>query len=350
MKVMVDVRQLASGNAHRGVGSYTRLLVSELEQLPDIELIKPISDHLTQRREKPDIIHYPFFDLFFPTLPFHFITPGVVTIHDVIPLKFPQYYPRGKRGSIMFRRQLLALKTVSAIITDSLSSKTDIVASLGCSEDKVSVISLAAHPGFKQSSPEEVKETLKNNNLPSEYVLYVGDINYNKNIPQLIKAVKFLPDSVHLVCVGKNFFSQPIPEWQWIEVQLALSGVAERVHFVTTILQDQIQQLSALYSGAIAYIQPSLYEGFGLPILEAMKCRTPVVSTPLSSLPEVAGEHAIYVQPDAEAIAGGVREVMDWSKTKRIQVTRAAAQWADHYSWTKTAKETVEVYKKVCRR
>ncbi|MCA9369309.1 glycosyltransferase family 4 protein, partial [Candidatus Woesebacteria bacterium] len=185
--------------------------------------------------------------------------------------------------------------------------------------------------------------------IPKQYLLYVGDINYNKNIPQLIKTLKYLPENIHLVCVGKNFFPQEITEWQWVEQQLALSDVADRVHFLTNILVDAKDELSALYSGAIAYIQPSLYEGFGLPVLEAMRCKVPVISSNRSSLPEVAGEHALLVEPTAESFAQSVEEIIQWSKTKRTQWVSAASTWQKSFTWQKTAEETKAIYQKVAR-
>lgn len=348
MIIHVDTRPLHSGHAHRGIGMYTRLLTEHLEQLPDITVIRSAAIPTGAPIPQADVTHYPFFDLFFPTLPFHIFSKSVVTIHDVIPLKFPEKYPVGTRGQLAFLRQQLALRTTQAIITDSLSSKADIIEHLHVPENTVFVVPLAAHPELQPQNDAAIAAVRQAYALPKQYVLYVGDINYNKNIPQLIKAIKFLPESVHLVCIGKNFTPQPIPEWQWIETQIALSGVAERVHFVTDLLHDSVTDLAACYSGALAYIQPSLYEGFGLPILEAMQCKTPVISTPVSSLPEVGGEHCVYAQPEAESIAAAVQTVAEWSKTKRQQVLKAAAAWANTFSWDRTAQETVAVYTSVC--
>lgn len=346
MRVLIDTSPLNSGHAIRGIGTYTRELVEHLEQLDEVEIVR--STILGEgEKAKADITHYPFFDLFFNTLPMAFSRPTVVTIHDVIPLKFPEQYPPGVKGKIRFEKQKMALRTANGIITDSNASKQDIEKLLGISEDKIHVVYLAANPDLKAQKEAVIKRVKKTYDLPNKYVLYVGDINYNKNIPQLIKMVKYLSDDIHLVCLGKNFVEQDIPEWNWIETQLALSNVTDRVKFITNVLTDSDDDLAAIYSGAQCYVQPSLYEGFGLPVLEAMQCRTPVVSTKVSSLVEVAGDHAVYTGPEAAELAKGVEEVLSWTKTKRAEKIRAAYKWSQIFSWKKTAKDTFSVYKNI---
>lgn len=346
MKILIETSPLSGAHAIRGIGTYTRLLVEQLETLDEVE-VKRTATLDKGEKFQADITHYPFFDLFFATLPIGLSKKTVVTIHDVIPLRYPEYYPPGIKGKLRFEKQKLALKTVSAIITDSHSSKLDIVEYLGVPEDKVFVVYLAANPSLVAQKDEIIRRIGRKYKLPKEYVLYVGDINYNKNIPQLIKMLKFLPERVHLVCVGRNFIEQDIPEWRWIETQLALSDVSKRVHFLTDVRGDATDDLSAIYSGSLCYLQPSLYEGFGLPILEAMQCRTAVVSTNTSSLPEVGGEFAVYTGTKAEELAEGVEEVLEWSKTKREQKIREAYAWSQKFSWKKTALDTLAVYREV---
>src|SRR5258708_3128753 len=257
MKVLIDTSPLKNDNALRGVRIYTKLLVSELKKLQELEVA-------TNEKEfaDPEVIHYPYFDLFFDTLPLPRKQKTVVTVHDVIPLIYPDFYKPGLKGKLRFYKQRLALQTVQAVVTDSHSSKNDIVKFLKIPEKKVHVVYLAANPNLKHIEKIEAEKILKKYNLPKKYILYVGDINYNKNLPQLIKSLKFLSDDYHLVCMGKSFSPQPIPEWQWIETQMALSDVTQRVHFVTDIGSDGDAVLSALYSGAIFYIQPSFYKLF----------------------------------------------------------------------------------------
>lgn len=344
LTVLIDTLPLGTGHAARGIGSYTRNLIRELTHIPDVTVVKTSEeDHPT----RVDVVHYPFFDLFFDSLSLFKKTKTVVTIHDVIPLLYPKFYPPGVKGKIRLKKQKLALKTVSAVITDSEASKKDIIKYLGVPEKSIHVVYLASNAALEPQTEYAISKVRKKYAVPKQYILYVGDINYNKNVPQLIKSLKYLPESIHLVCVGKNFTPQPIPEWQWVEQQLALSDVTDRVHFLTDVLVDATDELSALYTGAIAYVQPSLYEGFGLPVLEAMKCKVPVISSNTSSLVEVAGEHALLVEPIAEDIANAVLEVKNWSNSKREKWVSSASAWQRTFSWKKTAEETKKVYEQV---
>lgn len=345
MKILIDTSPLDTGHAIRGIGTYTRFLAQYLEQVPDIEVVRSG----TQEAEsfKPDLIHYPYFDLFFSTLPLVRKHPTVVTVHDVIPLKFPDQYQPGLKGKARFLKQKSALKTVQAVITDSQSSKIDINQHLGIGLDKIHLVYLAANPDLKRADEKEIRRVRRKYKLPTQYVLYVGDINYNKNIPQLIKAVRYLPPQVKLVCVGKSFTSQDIPEWQWIETQLALSDVEQKVKFLPNVPGRATRDLSAIYSACLCYVQPSLYEGFGLPVLEAMQCQTPVVSTQTSSLMEVGGDEAIYVEPDAQSLAQGVNQVLGWNKTQRQAKAKAVLNWSQNFNWPKTVAETIKIYHQV---
>jgi glycosyltransferase involved in cell wall biosynthesis len=345
INVLIDTSPLRNQNAIRGVGVYTRSLAAALKQQSQVTVFE---DEAALAPEiKPDVIHYPFFDLFFDTLPVIKKAPTVVTIHDVIPLVYPNEYPSGKKGKVRLLKQVVALKTAKAVITDSEASKKDIHHYLKIDLSKIHVVYLAATPELAAAKPSAIDQVKKSLELPEKYILYVGDINYNKNIPQLIKSLKFLPDDVHLVCVGKNFYPHDIPEWQWVETQIAMADVPNRVMFINDLASDSYESLAAIYSGALAYVQPSLYEGFGLPVLEAMQCRTPVVSTNSSSLIEVAGDHAVLTETSAESLAEGVSQVLSFSKTKRDQVIREAYKWSQTFSWDKTAQQTIAVYQQV---
>ncbi len=346
IKVLIDTSPLENAHAGRGVGTYTRFLTQTLEKNKKIRLKR--STQLKKKEKfKPDIIHYPYFDLFFSTLPLVKNAKSVVTIHDVIPLVFPEHYQPGVRGAVNLRRQKLALKNVNKVITDSQASAQDIQKYLKVAQNKIEVVHLAGNPKIKQQPQQKIEKVRRKYGLPKNYLLYVGDINYNKNIPQLIKALKFLPARISLVLLGANFKEQDIVEWQWIETQIAMSDVAGRVEFVTEVEKGDDQTLGSIYSGAVCYVQPSLYEGFGLPVLEAMQCQIPVIAAENSSLIEVCGGHAAMVEPTAAAIAEAVKQVLAWSDKEKEEVLEQALQWASSFSWKKTAAETAEVYQEI---
>lgn len=338
IKLNLETSSMGAGHSVRGIGMYTRSLQNELKKNPNIEFVD---------KNEAQITHYPYFDLFFDTLPLNHKSKTVVTVHDVIPLKFPEYYKAGIKGSLRFQKQKLAIRKVDAVITDSVASKNDIVEFLGVKEEKIHVVYLAAHQDMQKQSEYMTNLVRRKYEIPPKYVLYVGDINYNKNIPQLIKMMKFLDKDISLVCVGRNFTPQNIPEWQWIEAQIAMSDVADRVFFLNNILGDSFQEISSLYSGALCYVQPSLAEGFGLPVLEAMQCQTPVICAHNSSLIEVGGSNVLFREPKAEDLADGVEEVFYWSKNRRLKHVRAALNWSKNFSWQKTAEETIKIYEAI---
>ncbi|NLG06361.1 MAG: glycosyltransferase family 4 protein [Candidatus Pacebacteria bacterium] len=352
MRVLLDTSPLSDANATRGIGTYTRFLLDRL--LLNDQRIEVFQSGAMSETELSDfqanVIHYPYFDFFHSTLPFKFLTKTVVTIHDVIPLIFPKHYNPGIRGRIKLFRQKLALKTVDLIITDSESSKKDIIEFLGVPEKKIRVIYLAANPRLKPLSETVLRSQQRKLNLPAHYLLYVGDINYNKNLVQLIKSLKFIPPHVKLVCVGNNFHPQEIPEWAAIEKQIALSDVAKRVKFIEDVTSNDPDCLTAIYQSAIAYIQPSIYEGFGLPILEAMRCQTPVICAKNSSLPEIAGNFAYYVEKaKAEDFAEAVKNILNWKNKERQDFIKKAGSWEKKFSWEKTAKQTIKVYQELSK-
>lgn len=342
MKVYIDTSPLYSGHQMRGIGRYTKELIKALEKTGQ-KIITPENGEAKQA----DLVHYPYFDLFTHSLPFWIRQPTVVTIHDVIPLEFPKQYAPGKRGSLNLILQELSLKFVNAVITDSDYSKQQISTLLRVPASKIQVVRLAANSQLTLKNATPFANISARYNLPKKYILYVGDINYNKNIPELIKTLEFLPQEVKLVCVGKNFKTQAIPEWHAITDALQANHLEERVIFLNSVDADNMADLAGIYHHAVCYVQPSLSEGFGLPILEAMQCETPVISTELGSLPEVGGEAVLYADPNAESLAADVKEVLSWSKSSRSKFVKQAAEWARTFSWEKTALQTIEVYQKV---
>lgn len=345
MKILLDDVSLRTAHAARGIGTYTRQLLQALEKLHTVSVT---TGDWKKEWKAVDLVHFPFLDLFWATLP-HLRKPVVVTIHDVIPLQFPEQYPVGKRGKLAFWRQKRALRHVEAVITVSQASKTAIQQYLGVPLSKITVIPHAADPALiapDQEIQAKVKHSLE---LPELYILYVGDINYNKNLPQLIKSLKYLDESIHLVLLGRNFKEQGIPEWKAIERQMALSDVASRVHFLSEVKTGDNKTLASVYAQALCYVQPSLAEGFGLPVLDALQVGTPVIASNRTSLPEVGGTVVHYVEPDAHAFAQAVTEIACYDPEKRQAVIAAGQHHAATFTWENTARKTLAVYQKVLK-
>lgn len=342
MKIYIDTLPLHTGHQIRGIGRYTQCLIDALRE-EKVEILTSPHDNWRQA----DLVHYPYFDLFKATLPINRSKKTVVTIHDVIPLEFPKAHHPGLRGCFNLLHQELSLWFAQAVITDSEYSKQQITELLRIRQEKMHVVPLAANPNISLGNASSIETISNKYQIPKKYILYVGDINYNKNLPELIKAVADLPADIKLICIGKNFREQSIPEWQAIKLAMSKNKLADRVHFISTIGLEDNADLAAIYHGALCYVQPSLSEGFGLPVLEAMQCQTPVVATKRGSLPEVGGSHAIYVEPLSDAIAEGVKEVLSWSNRSREQWLLDAAHWAAGFTWKKTAEDTIKVYKQV---
>jgi len=307
-----------------------------------------------------DLIHYPYFEPFFLTLPI-FSSIGrsafggkkrktVVTVHDLIPLVFPKYFPRGLRGNLKWQIQKMALKGSGAIITDSQSSKTDILKFVGVRKDKVHAVYLAAGEQFKRLKTEDLGT--KNNELrtkykiPEKFVLYVGDVTWNKNLPRLVEAIKKI--NIPLVLVGKALvqtgFDRSNPWNQDLDKVQKLTesdGLFIRLGFVDN------KDLVSLYNLATLFVMPSLYEGFGLPVLEAMSCGCPVVTSKEGSLAEVAEDAVHYIDPyDINSIANGIGEIY-FNTDVAKELSQKGLTQVKKFSWEKTAKETIKVYESV---
>ena len=325
--------------AARGVGRYAAWLQEACQEVNTVKIV--------DKKSAAQVIHYTFFDLYKNTLrPVKKNQKLVVTVHDLIPLLFPKDYPVGWRGRINLWRQKSQLKKAAAIVADSQATKDDLVTKFKLPAQKITVVYLAANPKLQAAGAEQIAQIKKSYALPDRYLLYVGDINFNKNLAQLIKALKFLPSEIHLVMVGKNFVPSDIPEWIILQEQMDLSEVKDRVKFLSSVTLDS--ELSALYSGAVAYVQPSYYEGFGLPLLEAMRCRTPVICQRNSSLSEVGGEHVIYSDSlRAEDFAAAVLKVLDLTAGQREQMINKAEVWQQEFTWARTARTMAQIYEKV---
>ena len=355
MKVAINIRPLYSGHKLRGIGYYTESLLKALEKDEDINVVR--FSNLKELKDI-DLVHYPWFDFYFHSLPIRKRSPTVVTVHDVIPLIFKDKYPPGIKGSLKFFLQKLALKRTTAIITDSKASKGDIQKYLYIKEEKISVIPLAVDEDFKILGGTKLLFIKREYNLPDEFLLYVGDVNWTKNIPFLIKGFHKITQNpalseVKLVLVGSPFLKKVDninhPE---LEPLKKVNNLIKELNLESKIIRvgdiDK-DQLVAFYNLATLYTQPSLYEGFGLPVLEALTCGTPVVSSNRGSLPEVGGDAVVYFDPEnLDQFTKIVIEILQ-NKSLQNKLSKLAIKQSEKFSWEKVAEQTKSVYSKVIK-
>ena len=342
MKVAIDISPAKTDHKVRGIGSYTRSLIGEFQQGN-----WPVEFEFFETPNSPppaDVVHYPYFDLFFHSLPIKKSTGRVVTIHDVIPLVFPDYFPVGIKGYINLFFQKKALKNVDAIICDSQTSKKDIVSKLSFPQDKIHVIYLAAGSNFNPITDENTLFSVsKKYNLPKKFVLYVGDVNWNKNILNLLEAVKIA--KVKLVMVGKALTDDSLAQVKEINQIIKKLGLQKQVIKTGYVSEND---LISIYNLASLTILPSFYEGFGLPVLESMACSTPVVCSNVASLSEITDNSAIFCDPaDPNNIARNITRVLNLSKKQRQNLSQKLVKHASKFSWQKVARQTINVYKSV---
>ena len=347
MKIAIDISPLQTGHKVRGVGFYLEHLKSALLKY------YPQNDYIFFERgqnlpKDTGLIHFPYFEPFFLALPIYKRFKTVVTVHDLTPIAFPSAFPRGIKGELKWQMQRFSLKKTNAIITDSQSSKRDIKRFIGVNESKIKVVYLAAGEGFERFKINDLrlKKTREKYELPERFLLYVGDVTPNKNLPRLLDAVTEL--DLPIVMVGKNLLVQDYDkENPWNRDLNRIWEIASKNKKIMRLGFVPDEDLVAIYNLAEVFIMPSLYEGFGLPILEAMACGCPVITSKEGSLAEVAGDSAYFVDAyDVEDIKSGIKKVFN-DKSLQEELRKKGLINVNKYSWEKTAKETLEVYRQV---
>jgi glycosyltransferase involved in cell wall biosynthesis len=311
-----------------------------VEPAPPYSISEQIRIPMALRREHADLFHSP-----------HYVLPplihcrSVVTIHDCIHLMFPEYLP-GRLAHAYARAQLWAAAQRSdRILTVSETSKLDILRRFRVPADKIAVVynaideRLALPPGEADFERVRVRYQLKD-----PFALYVGNIKPHKNLERLIDAFHELRrdaafDSLKLVIIGDE-----ISKYQGLRRAVHRHKLHKHVRFFGFVPYDT---LSVLYRLARVFVFPSLYEGFGLPPLEAMYFGTPVVTSNVSSLPEVVGDAAILVDPYSPAsIADGMRRALMDEELREWLRVRGMAR-AREFSWEQSVGRTREVYGEV---
>jgi len=352
MKIGFDARMIQ----HPGIGSYTRNLLHAMQAINDqLELClygNPaeltefkncrIQDFRARvysvqelffsplTKDSLDIVHVPHFNT-----PYKIKTPLIITVHDLIYVKFPLSSSFVRRRVI---RPLLTrtLRNANKIVAVSEHTKADILHYFPFCEGKIEVIHEAAAPMFKKIENKKLLEATRSKfRLPDEYLLFVGSIRSHKNIERLLEAYQRLRRNGlrhRLVIVGR---ANPREAYLLSTIQstdcLYLGEVAS-------------EDLVALYNLATAVVIPSLYEGFGLPVLEAMTCGAPVAASSVASLPEVAGDAAIFFDPlDAGDISAKIFRLLN-EKRLQQELQEKGFERARLFSWEHAARLTMSLY------
>jgi alpha-1,3-rhamnosyl/mannosyltransferase len=271
--------------------------------------------------------------------------PTVVTIHDLIPLQFPAY-TRGvwRLYATAFRPWAgLLARRAAAVITDSEQSRLELISVLGLRPARIHAIPIGIgdefRPGFP---PQAVASAVARYGIHGPYLLSVGNFLPHKNLPRLVEAYSTLPqarrDQIRLVMAGTpggQGPARPVNQATLLRLGVLLPG------FIAP------EDLPLLYAGATALVCPSLAEGFGLPVLEAMACGTPVVCARAGALPEVAGDAALYVEPtDVESIVAGLKRILEDAALRRDLSARGLAR-ARLFEACKTTARLVDLLEEI---
>jgi len=298
-----------------------------------------VSVPLDLRRHKVDLFHEPHYVLS-PFVP----CPAVVTIHDCIHLRFPQYLPNKLAHAYARTFLWIATHLADRIITVSEASKRDILQYFSIPPEKIEVIYNGIDERFWIPPGDEDMERVRQRyQLTDPFILYAGNIRPHKNLERLIDAFQQLRregfDQLKLLIIGDE-----ISKYATLRRAVHRHKLHKHVRFLGFVPD---QTLAALYRLAAVFVFPSLYEGFGLPPLEAMASGTPVVTSNVSSLPEVAGDAALLVDPyDTEAIAGAVRMVLTDEALRADLRARGLAR-AREFSWSRAAERVKQIYAEV---
>ncbi len=367
MRIVIDARKLHDF----GIGTYIRNLVTELGVLdhdsqyvlltrPDdaataaaagpnfqavVETSRPYSIGEQWRipraaaRARATLLHEPHY-----VLPPLIRCPTVVTIHDCIHLRFPEYLPSRAAFAYAHTMIRLAARKADRVLTVSDASKRDILHYTGVAPEKVVVVHNGLDARFATVPDADAVDRVRQRfQLDHPFVLYVGNIKPHKNLERLIAAFASMradgPDGLKLVVIGDETSKHP--------------GLRQAVHrhrldkHVRFFGFQPAATLVTFYRLARAFVFPSLYEGFGLPPLEAMANGTPVVTSNVSSLPEVAGNAALLVDPyDVASIAEGIRRAVTDEALRADLIAKGHAR-AREFSWARAAADTLAVYREV---
>jgi glycosyltransferase involved in cell wall biosynthesis len=263
--------------------------------------------------------------------------PTVVTVYDLSFMHYPDRFPA-------FQRWYLASQTgrscrrARRVITISESGRQDVHRFFGVALDKIDVVVPGVDEAYRPFSADTIAQFRQQKGLPQRLLLHVGTLQPRKNIPVLIDALAQLPDDVGLALVGGK-------GWLYNEIfaRVEALGLQDRVLFTGYV---PFEELPFWYNAASVFVFPSLYEGFGMPVVEAMACGTPVVASNTSSIPEAVGEAGVLFAPDDVAeLVEGITAVLQ-SPDRAAKLRADGLAWAQNFSWARAGRETAVVYRK----
>lgn len=297
-----------------------------------------VAGPVAARRERLDLLHGPV-----NVLPLALPCPGVVTVHDVAFLAYPTAYQPLKRRYLTLMTAL-STRRAARVIAVSRHTKDELVRRLGVPDGRVTVIYNGVDPRCKPLPADEVARFRHERDLPERMILFLGTLEPRKNLAGLLAAFARLAprtDATLVVVGGKG--------WLYDEIfaTLVRLGLTERVRFVGHVPGEE---LPLWYNAAAVFTYPSLYEGFGLPPLEALACGAVVVTSTTSALPEVVGEAALLADPhDPDALAATLERALD-DAGLRAEFQGRGPRQASRFSWDRTATETRAVYDELLAR
>lgn len=289
-------------------------------------------------RHPVDIFHFPFY-----TMPVVRNYKSIVSIHDITYEVHPEWY--SWKGLLAMRAfSKFAARHADIILTCSWNTKRDIITHYGIPEDTIVVTHYGIEQRFRPLSDKAMLEGLRRQYdiTAQDVILYVGSIHTRRNVEQLIRAFqqisRNMPD-VQLLIVGKR-------EYPYLDIETLLKELelTDRILLPGYVPDDD---LPGLYNLASVSIYPSSYEGFGFPVLEAMACGTPVITSNTSSLPEVSGDAAVCIDPlNIDEIAEALSQMLRDSTLRRQYIERGLAR-AAQFPWERTARQTLDIYQKI---
>jgi glycosyltransferase involved in cell wall biosynthesis len=263
----------------------------------------------------------------------------VAVVYDLIPLLFPQHYlPRiAAVDRLTYSYSLHGLRRAHHLVAISQTTKNDAVRLLGLAPEKISVVALAADAGiFREQEPAAARTYVARQfGVEDPYFIYLGGFDHRKNVPSLVAAMASVPEPVKLVIAGP--MKGPGAR---LRQEVDASSLRTRVVWLDFV---PVEELPALYAASLALAFPSLYEGFGLPVLEAMSCGAPVLTSPTSSLPEVAGDAALYADPTSPSELAAALRRLAREPELRDELRSRGLERAQQFSWTKSAEQILEI-------